>query len=44
MEVGEPIDVPRGASPQESEAIRVRMQEALETLIQDSKAAVVDAT
>lgn len=42
--VGEPIDVPRSASADEQEAIRARMQAALEALIQASKSAVVDAT
>ncbi len=42
--IGEPIEVPRNASPQEFEAIRARMQHAIEALIQESKAAVVDAT
>ncbi len=42
--VGEPIDVPRGASPQEFEALRARMQNAIEALNQESREAVVDAT
>lgn len=39
--IGEPIEVPRGASKEEMEAIRVRMQSAIESLIQESEAAVV---
>ena len=42
--VGEPLPVPRNASTDEMEAIRAQMQSALESLIQESKAAVVDAT
>ncbi len=42
--IGEPIDVPRRASPEELESIRRRMQDAIQALISDSKAAVVDAT
>ena len=42
--IGEPIEVPRKASPAEIEAIRAQMQSALESLIQESKAAVVEAT
>jgi len=42
--VGEPIEVPRSASMDDIEAIRARMQTALEELIQASKAALVDAT
>ncbi len=42
--VGEPVDVPRGSSMEEMEAIRAKMQSAIEALIQASKAAVVDAT
>lgn len=42
--VGEPVPVPRNASMEEMEAIRVKIQSALEALIQESKAAVVDAT
>ena len=42
--VGEPIDVPRGSSMAEMEAIRAKMQSAIGALIQASKAAVVDAT
>jgi lysophospholipid acyltransferase (LPLAT)-like uncharacterized protein len=42
--VGEPLPVPRNASPEDMEAIRAEMQSALEALIQESKAAVVDAT
>lgn len=42
--VGEPIEVPRNASMDDIEAIRAQMQTALETLIQDSKSALIDAT
>ncbi len=42
--VGEAIDVPRNSSMDEIEAIRARMQSAIESLIQASKAAVVEAT
>lgn len=42
--VGEPIEVPRGASKDEIEAIRRKVQSAIEAQIQLSKAAVVDAT
>ena len=42
--VGEPIDVPRTASAQAMEDVRARMQQSIEELIQESKAAVVDAT
>ncbi len=42
--IGEPVAVPRGASREEMEAIRANMQSAMEALIQESKAAVVDAT
>jgi lysophospholipid acyltransferase (LPLAT)-like uncharacterized protein len=42
--VGEPLPVPRNASPEDMVAIRAEMQSALEALIQESKAAVVDAT
>ena len=41
--VGEPIEVPRSASMEEIEAVRDRMQSAIEALIQESKAALVDA-
>lgn len=42
--VGEPLPVPRNASLEQMEAIRAEMQSALEALIQESKAAVADAT
>lgn len=42
--VGNPVPVPRNASLAEMEAIRAEMESALEALIQESKAAVVDAT
>ncbi len=42
--VGEPIEVPRGASMEEIEEIRDRMQAAIEALIQESKATLADAT
>jgi lysophospholipid acyltransferase (LPLAT)-like uncharacterized protein len=42
--VGEPVPVPRNASLEQMEAIRAEMQSALEALIQESKAAVADAT
>ena len=44
ISVGEAIDVPRNSSMDEIEAIRARMQSAIESLIQASKAAVVEAT
>ena len=42
--IGEPIEVPRGASPDDIERIRSEMESAIQSLIQESKAAVVDAT
>lgn len=42
--IGEPIAVPRSASMDEMESIRASMQSTMESLIQASKAAVVDAT
>ena len=42
--IGEPIRVPRTASMDEMEAIRANVQAQMESLIQASKAAVVDAT
>jgi lysophospholipid acyltransferase (LPLAT)-like uncharacterized protein len=42
--IGEPIEVPRGASPDDIERLRGEMESAIQTLIQDSRAAVVDAT
>ena len=42
--IGEPVTVPRNASLEEMEVIRAKMQSALEALIQESKAAVIDAT
>lgn len=44
MAVGEPIEVPRNASMDDIEAIRARMQDALQALIQDSNAALDSAT
>ena len=44
LAVGEPVEVPRNASMSEMEAIRARMQSAIESLIQESKAALVEAT
>lgn len=42
--IGEPVDVPRGASKEELENLREAMQAAIEAMVQESKAAVVDAT
>ena len=42
--VGEAIDVPSNSSMEEIEAISTRMQSALESLIQVSKSAVIEAT
>lgn len=42
--VGEPVDVPRTASKDELERLRGEMQAAIEAMVQESKAAVVDAT
>ena len=42
--IGEPIEVPRGASPEDLERLRADMESAINTQIQDSKSAVVRAT
>ena len=42
--VGEPMEVPRGASMEEIEAVRGQMQAAIDDLIQESKALLADAT
>lgn len=42
--LGEPVEVPRSASMEDMEAIREQMQAAIEASIQDSKAALADAT
>jgi lysophospholipid acyltransferase (LPLAT)-like uncharacterized protein len=42
--IGEPIEVPRNASMDDIEALRARMQDAIEALVQESRAAVVSAT
>ena len=42
--VGEPLEVPRGASQEDIERLRAQMESTIQSLIQDSKAAVVDAT
>lgn len=42
--IGEPLDVPRTASKDELERLREEMQAAIEAMVQESKAAVVEAT
>lgn len=42
--IGEPIDVPSTASMAEIETLRATMQDAIEALVQETKAAVVAAT
>lgn len=42
--VGDPIDVPRNASMDDLEVIRAKTQSAIESLVQASMAAVVEAT
>lgn len=42
--IGEPVDVPRTASKEELERLRDKMQAGIEAMVQESKAAVVDAT
>ncbi len=42
--IGEPVDVPRTASKDELERLRETMQSAIEAMVQESRAAVVDAT
>ena len=42
--IGEPIDVPRGVSMDDMEDIRAATQTAIEAMIQESKAAVTEAT
>ena len=42
--VGEPVTVPRNASMEEIETIRAQMQNSIQSLIEESRAAVVEAT
>ncbi len=42
--IGEPVEVPRGASAEVLEKLRLKMEDAINELIQDSKSAVVRAT
>lgn len=44
ISIGEPVEVPRGASMADIEAIRLKMKAAIDAQIQVSRAAVVDAT